>query len=85
MFLLPSWFKSSAFHCGHPGCASRGKYCDSDQLAYAMLLASQSHGDCLTTMAIIETWPFTSMGARKQTPLAVGETVILLALPHRLY
>lgn len=37
------------------GCVERGSYCDSDQLAFAMLLGYNSKGDCDKVMNLIET------------------------------
>ena len=39
----------------------RGKLCDSDQVAFAVLQAAQSGKDCSTVFDLIETWPFTTM------------------------
>jgi hypothetical protein len=44
-----------------PGCAKRGKLCDSDQVAFAVLQAAQSGKNCSTVFDLIETWPFTTM------------------------
>jgi hypothetical protein len=59
----PSWVADLRSFLGSlpPACVNRGSYCDSDQVALAALKLANVDGDCDLVLALIGSWPFTTL------------------------